>query len=216
MHEWIWYCEVEWYNLSCMNEENNINPQTQPNTQASKMKLVGGIGFLVAVAVAAFAYMQYQVPASMEPMPSTPERMPREEAPTENNTQKGPTPPPLPDTPLPPPPTSSTAPAEKPVSQKMYKDGTYAAKGAYTSPAGAEHIGITLVLKDDVVTEVKGEVLATHAVSKGLQEKFVAAISSVVIGKKLSDVSIDVVGGASLTSDGFTAAIADIKTQAKV
>ena len=34
-----------------------------------------------------------------------------------------------------------------------YRDGTYSAVGDYFSPGGAEQIGVTLTLKDDVIVE---------------------------------------------------------------
>jgi uncharacterized protein with FMN-binding domain len=97
----------------------------------------------------------------------------------------------------------------------VYKDGTYAAKGNYNSPAGLETVDVSLTLKDDTVTNatVSGE--ATNPKSKVMQGNFVDGFKEFVVGKSLDDVAVDVVNGSSLTGKGFMDAVAKIKAQAK-
>jgi uncharacterized protein with FMN-binding domain len=109
-------------------------------------------------------------------------------------------------------PTMST----KPVSSSMYKDGTYSADGVYTSPAGAEHLPVTLTLKADVVTDAKVTVVATNQKSKYMQQQFADGFKQYVVGKKLNDVNVGKVSGSSLTGIGFNDAVAKIKAQAAV
>lgn len=46
------------------------------------------------------------------------------------------------------------------------------------------------------------------------QSEFIGGIQDVVVGKNLDDLSVDRVGGSSLTSGGFNAAVAEIRTEA--
>lgn len=100
-------------------------------------------------------------------------------------------------------------------SDAAYKDGTYSADGAYRSPAGAESVHITLVLKGDQVTGVTFKGDATNQKSIAMQKAFGEGISEKVIGKSLDEVSVTVVNGASLTGTGFMDAVAKIKAEAK-
>lgn len=102
-----------------------------------------------------------------------------------------------------------------PTTSYMYKDGTYSAKGSYNSPAGAEEIDVTLVLKDDVVTDVTVKSLATVDASKNWQGKFISGVKSAVVGKKLSEVTLTKVSGSSLTPKGWNDAVAKIMVSAK-
>lgn len=95
-----------------------------------------------------------------------------------------------------------------------YKDGTYTAVGTYRSPAGAEEMGVTLTLKDNTITDVVIEPKATVPISKNIQTMFSENVKSIVVGKKISDVKLDKVSGASLTPKGFNDAVEKIKAQA--
>jgi hypothetical protein len=97
----------------------------------------------------------------------------------------------------------------------QYKDGTYAADGAYTSPGGAETIGVTLTIIGDVITDAKAEVHAEFGRSKQMQTAFAGGFGVEVIGKKINEVHLDKVSGSSLTPAGFNDALEKIKAQAK-
>jgi uncharacterized protein with FMN-binding domain len=97
----------------------------------------------------------------------------------------------------------------------VYKNGVYAAKGSYASPAGGETVDITLTVVGDTITNAtfKGE--ATNPASVNWQGKFSQGFTQVVVGKKVDELSLSVVNGASLTPKGFMDAVSKIKVQAK-
>lgn len=98
---------------------------------------------------------------------------------------------------------------------RIYKNGTFSADGVYRSPAGGESVHVTLVLKDDVVTDVTFSGDATHKKSIEMQAAFGGGIKEKVVGKSLDEVSVTVVNGSSLTSGGFMQAVTKIKAEAK-
>ena len=108
--------------------------------------------------------------------------------------------------------TSTTEPATE---SSMYANGTYTAEGAYTSPAGAESITVTLTLADDVVTAVSAE---PHGVGPSAlwQGKCISGLQAAVVGKNINELNLTKVSGSSLTPIGFNAAVKTIKTQAEV
>jgi uncharacterized protein with FMN-binding domain len=95
-----------------------------------------------------------------------------------------------------------------------YADGTYTEAGDYQAPSGTESVEVTVTLADNVVTdlEVVGE--ATDAQAKLHQGEFIDGVSDLVVGKNIDEISVDKVGGSSLTSGGFNKAIAAIKADA--
>lgn len=98
-----------------------------------------------------------------------------------------------------------------------YKDGTYSAAGTYTSPAGPESIGVTLTVKNDVVTDAAVVSNAVSPGSKKWQGEFIGGYKALVVGKSLEDLSIvSAVSGSSLTPKGFNDAVVQIRTQAEV
>ncbi len=96
-----------------------------------------------------------------------------------------------------------------------YKDGTYTAKGTYTSPAGPEAINVTLTIKDDIITSATVVSLATNVKSITMQGQFIAGFKTQVIGKDISTLKVSKVSGSSLTPLGFNAALEIIKAEAK-
>jgi hypothetical protein len=97
-----------------------------------------------------------------------------------------------------------------------YKDGSYSANGPYQSPAGAETMGVTLTLKDGLVTSVSITAQAENEVSLQLQNAFANGISALVVGKSLDEIGgYSAVNGASLTPKGFDAAVAQIRSLAQ-
>ncbi|KND50331.1 MAG: FMN-binding protein [Parcubacteria bacterium C7867-003] len=102
-----------------------------------------------------------------------------------------------------------------PVSTSVYKDGTYTVDGSYVSPGGEEKINVTLVLKDDVVVDATVKALATNTVSVKMQTAFASGYKTLVVGKKITDVTLTKVSGSSLTPKGWNDAVAKIQVQAK-
>jgi hypothetical protein len=98
-----------------------------------------------------------------------------------------------------------------------YANGSYKATGTYVTPGRSTHnVNVTLTLADDIVT---GSTITfsgdTNNTSSGWQSKFSAAYQAQVVGKKLNDVSLSRVGGASLTTSAFNKALAEVKTSAQ-
>lgn len=96
-----------------------------------------------------------------------------------------------------------------------YKDGTYTVLGSYKSPAGPEEIGVTLTLKNDIITDITVTPKATIRRSIELQTAFAANYKPMVIGKNIAEINLGKVAGASLTPIGFNDALAKIEAQAK-
>ncbi len=85
----------------------------------------------------------------------------------------------------------------------------------YRSPAKIqESITVNLVVKDGVVTAVDSSYNEGQG-QNPFQERFDDSYKTLVVGKKLSDISLSRVGGASLTSQAFNAVVAEaiVKTQ---
>ena len=95
-----------------------------------------------------------------------------------------------------------------------YADGTYTESGSYQAPSGAETVEVTLTLADNVITEVEVVGDATDGQAKLHQGEFADGIADVVVGKNIDEISVDKVGGSSLTSGGFNAAVDAIKADA--
>lgn len=100
-------------------------------------------------------------------------------------------------------------------SSSGYADGTYTADGSYTSPGGQETITVTITLADGVVEEVEvTNPETTNANSLRYQGEFIDGIADEVVGVPLDEVSVDRVGGSSLTSGGFEDALETIRDEA--
>lgn len=97
-----------------------------------------------------------------------------------------------------------------------YKDGTFNAEGNYISPGGAEKVGVSLTLKDDIVVDSIFTVEAKRSESIRMQTAFSNGYKQYVIGKNIDDISVSKVSGSSLTPKGFNDAVTKIKVQATI
>lgn len=95
-----------------------------------------------------------------------------------------------------------------------YKDGSYSADGSYRSPGGNETIGVTVSLKDNIVTAVDIKTNATGN-SAQYQTMFKNGVSDLTVGKNIDEINLSRVSGSSLTSTGFNDALDEIKNEAK-
>jgi uncharacterized protein with FMN-binding domain len=109
---------------------------------------------------------------------------------------------------------ASTAAAGDSAGSSTYQDGTYEAKGSYTSPNGQEEIDVSLTLAGDVITAVTVTPEATNPNSVNYQTQFADGISEVVVGKDIDEIDVSRVAGSSLTSGGFNEAVETIKSDA--
>jgi hypothetical protein len=108
-------------------------------------------------------------------------------------------------------------PAPKPPAPLSYRDSSYSESGAYVSPDGPETIDVHLTLAHDIVTAVSVAAgAANDAEAMNYENMFAEGISAVVVGKNIDSLHVGVVGGSSLTSQGFSAALAKIKNDAKI
>lgn len=113
--------------------------------------------------------------------------------------------------------SEATAPVEETpgeATDTTYTDGTYSDTGSYQAPSGTETIEVTITLKNDTIeaVEVVGE--ATDPQAKLHQGEFINGIAGIVVGKNIDQIQVDKVGGSSLTSGGFNAAVDAIKAEA--
>jgi hypothetical protein len=98
----------------------------------------------------------------------------------------------------------------------IYKNGTYSAIGSYFSPGGEDQLAVTLVLKNDLITDVSVTPQAGDRTSERYQNMFIADYKQYVVGKNIADVYLTKISGSSLTPQGFDDALAQIKSQAQV
>lgn len=118
------------------------------------------------------------------------------------------------DTPTPDVGTDSGSETETDAPAGEYADGTYSATGDYQAPSGTETVEVTITLADGVISDVEVVGEATDPQAKLMQGEFIAGIDAVVVGKSLDEIQVDKVGGSSLTSGGFNAAVETIKADA--
>lgn len=111
--------------------------------------------------------------------------------------------------------TSTSTTTNDSSSTTTYKDGTYTATGSYQTPGGTESIGVTVTLSGDMITDASVTQNASGGEAEEYQSAFAGGFKSLVVGKKIEDVSLTRVAGSSLTPNGFNNAIAAIESQAK-
>ena len=95
-----------------------------------------------------------------------------------------------------------------------YTDGTYTESGTYNAPSGTETVDVTVTLADNVITDVSVVGEASDPQAKRHQGEFSDGIAAEVVGKNIDEISVDKIGGSSLTSGGFNEAIDTIKADA--
>lgn len=115
--------------------------------------------------------------------------------------------------------TSSTvAPAVQPsatsTSQSGYRDGTYSATGQYEAPDGLDQIGVSITIRNGVITDSTVTPMARRRDTAEFQQAFAASYATYVTSKPIDSVRLRVVAGASLTTEGFMRALDTIKQQA--
>ena len=95
-----------------------------------------------------------------------------------------------------------------------YTDGTYEATGTYSTPGGRESVDLTVTITDGTITSTEIDGSATSGDSLQCQTRFINNYKTLVVGKKVDDVSLSRVAGSSLTSGGFNQALDQIKNEA--
>lgn len=110
--------------------------------------------------------------------------------------------------------TGSTSSGGSAASGGSYTDGEYSAEGSYQTPESTETISVTLTVESDVVTAVEVTGDPQRRESEQYQSEFIGGIDDLVVGKSLDEIDVDRVAGSSLTSNGFNAAVEEIRTDA--
>lgn len=97
----------------------------------------------------------------------------------------------------------------------VYTNGQYQTIATYRSPGGTDKLGVSLTITNDVVSDANVTNMASNETSERYEDSFINSYRSYVVGKKLSELKLDRVSGASLTTEAFNDAVAQIKVQAK-
>ncbi len=98
-----------------------------------------------------------------------------------------------------------------------FRDGEYVGENTYPTPSGNHTITVNLTLRDDIVTAVSNSYdESLSGTSAKITERFEEIYQAEVVGKKLEEVNLSRVAGASTTSDAFNSALAEIKTKATI
>ena len=105
--------------------------------------------------------------------------------------------------------------ADVTIIKSEYKDGIYTAIGTYEAPPGEEKIGVTVTLKDGLITNSSLEKLGKAETSKKMQANFESGYKVLVTGKDIDSIDLGVVAGSSLTPNGFENALDQIKKKAQ-
>lgn len=111
---------------------------------------------------------------------------------------------------------TNSVPSRNSSTKGTYKDGTYSAKGAYSTPGGRESIELTVTLASNVITTTSLKNNAVSGEAEEYQNKFSSGYKSSVVGKNIDEVFLSRVAGSSLTSNGFNTALEQIKSDAAV
>ena len=96
-----------------------------------------------------------------------------------------------------------------------YKDGTYTASADYYVPRDTNTIGVTLTVKNGVITAVSTQDTYGDRESQRYISNFKSSISRAIVGKSLQNAGVSRLRGASETSIGFNDALQTILSQAK-
>ncbi len=105
--------------------------------------------------------------------------------------------------------------AESGMGMMDYQDGTYSTTVNYEIPYGyVEPMEVTLKIEDNTVIDVQAAFEVVNPVSEDYQQSFLRYVSREVVGRKVDNVSLSRMTGASLTNQAFDAALAEIKAEA--
>jgi uncharacterized protein with FMN-binding domain len=112
--------------------------------------------------------------------------------------------------------TSSTpASSSSSTSMASYKDGSYSSTQEYNVEHEDTTVKYTIQISSGKISSVDVSLVSGDRKSAGFVDDFAGSAQSNLAGKSLSSVSSLFVSGSSYTSDAFTDAIKDIKSQAK-
>ncbi len=174
------------------------------------------IGLIAAVSLGGYFWKSHEIeenaitpvvttttPVTSTPSETTPTETPVETKPVTTPTETKPA-------------VTPSEPVTAPVTKTTYKDADYSVKVAYNAPDRLEHgVTVKLTLKNDIVTASDVIFDPSQGATANYQKGFAAAYKIQVIGKTLDSINLARVGGASLTSNAWNNAKAQIAAQAK-
>ena len=109
--------------------------------------------------------------------------------------------------------TESPKPSE-PAPKQRYKNGTYVQTVTYSSPGGSDKAQVSLTVTNDKVTSAVFSGTASNPASNNYQSQFASGFKQQVVGRSLDGLNLQVVNGASLTTNAFNSAVSKIQSQA--
>ena len=175
-----------------MEEQTNTSPAQKSKTGS----MVAIIGIIVIVAAVVIGYSSMKKSSTAGPVMTANTTNTQATNPTAEQT------------------AATSAPTEA-MKKSTYKDGTYSAIGNYTSPGGAETLGVSLTLANGVVKDATVEKKAFRPNSIEFQTEFADNFKPQVIGKSIDEIHLTKVSGSSLAPKGFNDAVDKIKAEAK-
>ncbi len=111
--------------------------------------------------------------------------------------------------------TTAPTPASSPAASSGYKNGTFTAQQSYYTPGGSEGITVMLTIQNGTVTDSTIQNQSNNGASQDYQATFANEYKAYVVGRKLNNIQLSQVSGSSLTTEGFNAALDQIKAQAQ-
>lgn len=109
----------------------------------------------------------------------------------------------------------STAPSTSVAPNATFKDGTYSATANYDTPGGQQSITVKMTVAGGTISDSSLQQVASAREDEVYESQFESGYKSEVVGKKLADINLSRVSGASLTTEGFNSALAEIQKQAQ-
>jgi uncharacterized protein with FMN-binding domain len=107
--------------------------------------------------------------------------------------------------------SSSSKSSSAVVVKSNFKDGNYNAQSDY----GYGSVTVNLTLSGDSITNLSDSYSGLSGRSQSYKNSFESGVKSQVVGKKIDQINLSRVGGASYTTAGFMDAITQIKSQAQ-
>ena len=90
---------------------------------------------------------------------------------------------------------------------------TYDQTVHYNNPGGGDDVEFKVTVdKAGTITDAAATVKAVHDTSIKMQTQFAADVKEEVVGKKLADLKVDRIGGASLTTGAFQTFLDSLNT----
>ncbi len=111
--------------------------------------------------------------------------------------------------------TASAADTSSTAAATGYKDGTYTATATYYVPRGSNSMSAKVTVSGGKVTAVSVNHDYSDRESGMYIDSFESALQSAVVGKSIDGLSLNRIGGATLTTQAFDDALTTVRNEAK-